>query len=74
MSYMKFVKVTDLIWRVSSVLRANTAEVDKRFLQYLYPNAKVYMEIEDSVDQYYFVNIKFSNEADEAEFIMKESI
>jgi hypothetical protein len=70
MSYMKFVKIEDLKWQYFTTLRGNTAEVDKRFLESKYPSAKVYMQKESG--QYYHVFIEFQNEADEAEFILKE--
>lgn len=38
-----------------------------------YPNAKIYGAFEDKASCYAF-NIKFENEADEAEFILRESI
>lgn len=37
-----------------------------------YPNAKIYLYRADS--RWLYLNIEFENEADEAEFILKESI
>jgi predicted RNA-binding protein len=72
MSYIKFQKIEDLVWSTIVSLRHNSSMVDKRFLESKYPNAHVYLQRVSS-DGYYLIRIKFKTEADEAEFILRES-
>lgn len=72
---MKFEKIEDLLWRVKGTFAANTAQVDKRFLESLYPNATIHMQkshMPVGVRDQYKLAIQFESEADEAEFILKE--
>jgi hypothetical protein len=72
MSYMEFKKVNNLLWKTKSPLRHNSSMVDMRFLQSKYPNAEIH--ILPQLSDYYLIWIEFSTEADEAEFIMRESL
>jgi len=74
------IKVYDGFWRVNGSFPENIAEDLAEQLRQLFPNVLintqeyfVYIQQPDEGrDEYYTVTMTFKNDADEAEFIMKE--
>lgn len=73
-------KVDDLKWRTTIPLYLKGANVDALFLESVYPNATVTVEKYEGVfsgrgaAHPYHIFLKFADEADEAEFILREKL
>lgn len=71
-----FVKIKELTWLCTNIMSIEIARKFKREIKKQYPNSRVYVRLyyPDLSWNKYTVDIKFNNEIDEVEFMLKESL